>query len=82
MILQYDDVFASPMGAHRFLYQSTSLTGGENSPATPPAANDPGLETTRVPTKENPMKKHWKWIVAVLVALLALWYFYGTPKTA
>jgi len=59
------------------LPQSISLTGGPNSPATSADANIPGLISNSGGMKDV-MKKHWVWIVVILLVLAGLWYFSGS----
>ena len=62
------------------LMPATSLEGGENSPPPSPQSNDPGLLSNSF--LRGNMSKHWMWIILIVGALLALWYFYGSSATA
>jgi hypothetical protein len=75
----YSGDLACPMGAHSNLIQSTSLEGGINSPSVSPDPNDPGLNSIRT-SKGFTMSTTWKWIIGIVLALLALWYFFGKPS--
>lgn len=74
-------------GYHNNLVLAASITGGVDSPATPPFSNDPGLDAkSKTPgypglasESEASMpaaKTNWLMIVAILLAmLLGIWYF-------
>jgi hypothetical protein len=69
---------------NNFLMFETSLTGSKNNVPTAPGANSPGLEAAeQLPPEGNRMKKHWLWIVGIILAvLLGLWYFGGKSSAA
>lgn len=63
---------------------ATSLTGSPNNVPTEAGANDPGLEPeTNGTSGGNLMRKHWLWIVGIiLLVLLGLWYYGGSSSAA
>jgi len=63
------------------LTQSTSLEGGANSPSITPDPNSPGL-ASNFTIGGFTVSKHWMWIILIVAALAALWYFYGSSVTA
>jgi len=63
------------------LTQSASLEGGVNSPAITPDPNSPGLASNSI-LRGITVSKKWMWIILIVVALLGLWYFYGSSLTA
>ena len=79
-----DDMLASPWssGLHGSFVPAASLEGGANSPPVTPDPNDPGLQAIPNSTKGFTMSSTWKWIIGIVLALLALWYFFGKPSTA
>lgn len=72
----YTDDLACPSGMHGNMIQATSLEGGVYSPPISPDPNDPGLKTVST-SKGFIMSSTWKWIIGIVLALLALWYFFG-----
>jgi hypothetical protein len=85
-LLLLDDLFSSPsaVGDHdttlegndHILVQTTSLTGGPNSPPTPPGANDPGLNT---PGSKGGSMKKWLWIILGILLIFAGFWYFGSP---
>ena len=77
----YSDVLSAPASSvHSNLLQQTSIEGGENSPPVSLGANDPGLNSAAT-AKGFTMSSTWKWIIGIVLALLALWYFFGKSST-
>jgi len=71
----FDDLLAAPSsgGEHNNIMLAASITGGENSPPTPPDANDPGLESNQT---QRGFSMKWLWIIlGALVLLFGAWYF-------
>jgi hypothetical protein len=91
--LTLDSILAMPSsaGAHNTLATEDGLSptvpvlGGENSPAVPPGSNDPGLNQTSVFSDLGAKMKshHWVWVIgAIVLILLALWYFGSQSSSA
>ena len=53
---------------------TASLEGGQNSPPVTAGANEPGLNSS-VTEGITTMKKHWLWILAILLAIIGIWYY-------
>jgi hypothetical protein len=65
------------------------LTGRPNNPGTPSGSNDPGLGASLSPTRPrlsiqgaSNVKNKWLWIALILVALLAVYYWFLQPGAA